>query len=72
MKYAELDRTLSEVYGVGTLAACPITVLWAAHRLVDDLGMTVDAAKSQLSALNARRIKMGRRPAYPPYGDPLF
>ena len=65
-----LTTILCDVYEVGPLATPAIAVLWAAERLCEAEG--ADVAKQELSALNRLREKRGVRPAYAPYGSPLF
>lgn len=62
-KYKWLAKILEDEYGVGVLAASPITIEWAAHRLARKHGST--SAQAELDALNARRIKMGKAPCCP-------
>lgn len=57
-------------YGVTVEEAGPISVVWAAEHLMELEG--VDVAKKQLRAVNRRREKLGKRPAYVDYGHPLF
>lgn len=66
MSYASLSTVLENRYGVGALAADPTTILWAWAVLAQDKGEGV--ADKELSALNRRRNKVGKMPAYKPYG----
>ena len=68
--YKGLSSILETVYGVAVLAAEPTTILWAAERLKKAEGTEV--ALSQLSALNRRRDRAGKIPAWPVYGSQLF
>ncbi len=64
---ATIESILRDVYGVGVLAASPLTVLWAADRIAD-----TETAKKELRKVNRLRERMGRSPAYPEYGTRLF
>ena len=66
MKYRNLEKILSDQYGVRGLAASRNTVLWALDK------MPVDQAQRELKALNARRRKLGVIPVYVPYGHAAF
>lgn len=55
---------LSDRYGVGVVAADPVTILWAAERC--------DHPKDALSAANSIRKRHGVVPAYAPYGHICF
>ena len=68
--YKGLSSILETVYGVAVLAADPTTILWAVERLMKAEGMEV--ALSQLSALNRRRDRVGKIPAYPALGSSLY
>lgn len=68
--YRELATILESYYGVGSLAADPTTVLWAANKLLDS--KSVEEVKAQLSALNKQREKFGKAPAVAQFGSELF
>lgn len=55
---------LSDVYGVGVVAADPTTILWAAERC--------DNPKGALKAANSIRLRHGVVPAYAPCGHVCF
>ena len=66
MNYPTLSAILESRYGVGAIAACPTTILWAWAVLAKEKGEAV--ADKELSALNRKRNKVGKIPAYKPYG----
>ena len=65
-----IAKTLVDVYGVTALAADPVTVEWAAERV-----LKTESAESTAKALrqvNRARERMGKMPMYPRYGTALF
>lgn len=50
-------------YGVNALSADPIVLEWTFGRLIESVG--IDAARSALRAVNRKRERLGRIPAYP-------
>jgi hypothetical protein len=66
----QLAAILANTYQVGILAAPPTAILWAADALMAQAGAEI--ARRELSALNRKRIKAGKMPAYAPFGSPLF
>ncbi len=62
--------TLIEVYGVTAIHAEPISIEWAADRVVTALG--VERAAVALREVNRIRVSLGRSPAYPRFGTALF
>lgn len=65
-----LETILKSCYGVTGMEADPTTILWAAERLAAASG--VAQARKELSALNRKRDRMGKIPAYAPYSSVLF
>ena len=63
-------QTLVSRYGVGPLAADVTTVEWATDHALKTYAPAV--VKTALSRLNSKRVAMGKMPAYPRYGHPLF
>lgn len=57
-------------YGTGPLAADVTVVEWATDHALKS--HAVAAVKTALSRLNNKRVAMGKMPAYPRYGTPLF
>lgn len=62
-----IEAILNNRYGVTILAACPITILWAAEWIAN-----LDDAKKELKRANTLRRKYGKVPAYPAFGSRLF
>ena len=50
-------------YGVNALKADPIVLDWTFGRMVESHGL--EPARSALRAVNAKRERLGRIPAYP-------
>lgn len=67
---SKLAAIVQGIYGVNFLEAPAITLIWAATQMIEIEGK--DAAKAELSALNAKREAAGKIPAYAPYGSLLF
>jgi hypothetical protein len=65
-----LESLHSNLYGVSIYEASPISVIWAAERMAknDDVTSVIKA----LRAVNRKREKMGKMPAYPPFGSAIF
>ena len=64
MRYDQLAAILEERFQIGPLAAPVIAILWATERLAKEVG--VPEAHKQLSALNRKRERAGKMPAYFP------
>lgn len=68
-------KTVTEIllnhYGADELSAPPIALIWAAERAIRE-GMGVGEAQAEFSAINRKREKAGKMPAYPEYGTVLF
>jgi len=64
---ATIRKILEDKYGVGILAASPVTVLWAAESIAD-----ATQAKRELRAANRLRERYGVIPAFPEYGTRLW
>lgn len=60
--YSKLSKIISEEYEVGPMVASQEAVIWSFELLVEDIGE--EDARSQLSAFNARREEIGKRPVY--------
>lgn len=67
---SNLASILTSRYGVTVENAPKITIIWAAEFLMAQEGAEI--AKKQLSAVNRKRERLGRIPAYVDYGHPLF
>lgn len=65
-----VESVLEDRYGVGGVAAPVYAVIWAAEHVAQTSG--VAAARKQLTALNRKRERHGKSPAYPDYNSPLF
>lgn len=63
-------QTLINRYGVNGLTADPIAVMWAVDHTLKM--HSVPAVKAALKRLNNKRTAMGKMPAYPHFGHPLF
>lgn len=70
MASATLSAILAERYGVTVLTAPAYAILWAAERLMDEVGLK--AARAALDTANRIRSRVGKLPVYPEYGTPLF
>lgn len=69
-RFASLSAVLSSRYGV-TVENSPVeAILWSADHLL--LSEPVAKVKKELSAMNRKREKLGKRPAYVAFGHPLF
>jgi hypothetical protein len=62
--------TLIEVYGVTAIHAEPISIEWAADRVMSALG--AERVAAALREVNRIRVSLGRSPAYPRFGTALF
>lgn len=68
--FAKLSAVLSDRYGV-TVENAPVeAILWSADHLMTFEPVAV--VKKQLSAMNRKREKLGKCPAYVAFGHPLF
>ena len=68
--FKALAEVLSSRYGV-TVENAPVeAILWAADHLMTT--EPVEKVKKQLSVMNRKREKLGKRPAYVAFGHPLF
>ena len=65
-----LVSILADRYDVGVLAAPVCAVIWAAELVAAERG--ADVARRELSAVNRKRERAGKVPAYVPYGHALF
>ena len=60
----QIEQVLYETYGVSLMAAEPTTIIWAAERCAEPT--------SELKKANRARQRMGKMPAYAPYGSKCF
>lgn len=68
--FKKLAEVLSSRYGV-TVENSPVeAILWAADHLL--ISEPVAVVKKELSAMNRKRERLGKRPAYVAFGHPLF
>lgn len=76
--FEALASVLESEFGVGPIAASPVTAIWAAEFLLANLTVvspreaSVHYVKDQLSAFNTWRDKKGKTLAYLNFGHPLF
>ena len=65
-----IAKILATVYDMTALEADPIYIEWASRRLLET-NSTAVVAKA-LRQINSLRARMGKQPAYPRFGTPLF
>ena len=65
-----IANILTSQYGVTIETASPISLIWAAEKATAVIG--ADAAWMELKAVNRKRERAGRMPAYPEFGSALF
>ena len=62
-----LETILSQLYGVGPVAAPKEAVLWAADRIED-----ANIARKEIKRINRIRSKFGKPVVYVPFGHKAF
>lgn len=65
--FTNIEKVLSEVYGVGVAVAPKEAVLWAAEKIAD-----TTLARKELKRANRIRAKFGKPIVYAPFGHHAF
>lgn len=66
-----IAAVLENNYGVGTMEANPLTIIWAVDEVLD-MGAAPEKIKSELSKINNLRGQHGKAPACVPFGHEIF